>query len=309
MSVHSGGGGFDGGVGCRRLRGWRLASAGSAVGVGGVGGDGRGGFLRRREALTASAATKAESAAAASCGNDGGSGRWRLWGRPRRRVRKSAVAEVSEAPGSAVSGVVVVVTARAAVGRWQPTAVRAAAPDKVRRLWRRRRRCSPSATTAAVVGAATKRTGAENTPSQDPVYRLFWVATAVTNSHRVLASNAIVYWSDQNLSASSRITPKTAICSCDSPRGSSQPPQLAHERGGGSPCRDLYLRKIGTDPPPSPRCDARHVLARLAHSTTRHAAAHSPLCPPSAVPSAMPMTKTKRCHCISEPGSADDSRT
>jgi len=114
------------------------------------------------------------------------------------------------------------------------------------------------------------------TPSQDPVYRLFWVATAVTTSHWVLASNAIVYWSDQNLSASSRITPKTPVFSCDSPRGSSQPPQLGHERGGGFPCRDLYLREIGTDPPPSPRCDARHVPARLAHSTTRHAAAHSP---------------------------------
>ena len=39
-----------------------------------------------------------------------------------------------------------------------------------------------------------------STPSQDPVYLLFWVLTADTTPHWVLVSNAVCYWSRRILS-------------------------------------------------------------------------------------------------------------
>jgi len=77
--------------------------------------------------------------------------------------------------------------------------------------------------------------------SQDPVYRLFWVAAGTATSHWLLGPNAFIHWSVPELSACPHIARQTRLLSSDSQRGAGQPHQWGLEGGGGVPCRDLYL--------------------------------------------------------------------
>ena len=110
-------------------------------------------------------------------------------------------------------------------------------------------------------------TPACHTPSQDPVYRLFWAATAVPASYWVLDSNAIRYWPYQKLSASSPVAPRAPLFLSESQRGTSQPPQRCLERGGGFPCRTSTSEKSAPAGPPFPSASRRTDRHR---APTRH---------------------------------------
>jgi len=127
-----------------------------------------------------------------------------------------------------------------------------------------------------------------DTPSQDPVYRLFWVAAAAAASHWVPVSNTTHHWSLSILSASAQKIQKPPLLFSKLQRGAGHRPLRCLERGG-FPCKDLYLGKIApTDPTPSTHCGARHGQALLTHSQSMLPPHLSHRCIPSASPSASP---------------------
>jgi len=98
---------------------------------------------------------------------------------------------------------------------------------------------------------------APHTPSQDPVYLLFWVLTAVTTPHWVLVPNAVRYWSIGTLSIfptilRNRVLDCTRIATCCRVTA----PAMPQEGGGLSFQRPLPLRSEPT----------RHVFLAAAGS-------------------------------------------
>ena len=99
--------------------------------------------------------------------------------------------------------------------------------------------------------------------SQDPVYRLFWVAAGTATSHWLLGPNAFIHWSVPELSACPHIARQTRLLSQN--RNEEQVNRTSRASRGGVCCslRGPVPRRIGTDPPLVPRRRTREgeVLA------------------------------------------------
>jgi len=94
---------------------------------------------------------------------------------------------------------------------------------------------------------STSQTCSRPTPSEDPVYLLFWVLTAVTMPHWVLVPNAVRYWSIGKLSIfptilRNRVLDFTRIATCCRVTA----PAMPQEGGGLSLQRPQPLRSEPT---------------------------------------------------------------